>query len=102
MNCPRFLASSALLLLCACAGTSQDVRPDSPSITEDQLGTQIAQYNEKVAEDEQLVCRAERRTGTHRTTHVCRTKGEIAERAKEDRAIVEGRTNRVDGILSGN
>lgn len=54
---------------------------------------EIAAYNATAAPDDQLVCRREQLTGSHRAVNVCRTRGEIRE--TEERAQEELRRDRL-------
>lgn len=54
---------------------------------------EIAAYNATAAPDDQLVCRPQQLTGSHRTLNVCRTRREIRE--TEERAQEELRRDRL-------
>lgn len=118
------IAGVSLLGIMACASTAPETTTRSvPSVAAEnsrETDSTVMANNEKesdspikvvdipqdetvatVAESEELVCRRVKKVGTHRTTKVCRTRGQIdAERESAQKNLREHQM-RTSGAVSG-
>ncbi len=75
------LAGLVLVAIVGCTSTTYQGTRDvqaGPTFTEEEKEAltqedRVAVYNEQVREKDRLICRREKRTGSHRSTMVCRT-----------------------------
>ena len=93
------ITSFIFLLIASCATSDNDAKKTYKA--EDLSEEQIANYNSKVDEKRQIICRNEKSLGSNISARVCYTSEELKKREENDKESLRNDQSKQVGTNSG-